>query len=289
MRQSLVGQTWSTPPLSFESYGGHLSLNARAAIALLGAALACHTEPSESGLTLTGSYGGAIAEGQAYLALVFSEGDDTVEGNGWLSGGGGLGRFLVSGTYSRPDLLLRLTPDNDADQRPDVGSSPLELTGQLQAQTILGSLSGAPDLPVDVALAQVDTTATATFQWRVDGAATLEQRGVANFTIPNELELDFSPGLEANKVVIGGRTGRPPAGVYSISPDSASYQAYVFTDQPGPDGRLFRAVSGDLRVDISTSQALIGSFAFTADEVYGTGRVTVAGSFSAGCGYPQCD
>lgn len=261
----------------------------RTALVLLVAGLACN-DPSGSDSAFGGSYGGAIADERAYLALSLSDHGGTVEGVAWWSGGGSVGRFVVSGTYSPPELLLRLTSDNDADQQPDAGSSPLELSGRLQGRTIVGSLSGAPDLPVSVALARVDTTAMAAFQWRVDGAATLEQRGVATFTIPYELELDFSPGLKSDKVVIGGRKGRPPVGVYAIGPDSASYQAYVLVDQIGGNGRLFQAVSGELRVDISTPHSLIGSFQLAADELYGTGgRVAATGSFSAGCGYIACD
>jgi hypothetical protein len=251
--------------------------------------MACGTDPSAP-VAPTGNFGGAFGDDQAYLALTLSEQDGSLVGTGWMSGGSSLGRFVISGTYTRPELEIRLAPDNDADQQPDPDTSPLELAGTLERDMIVASLSGEPDFLQDVTLARVDTTAAAVFQWSVEGAATLEQRGVASFTIPHGLELHFSPGLESDKVILGGREGRPQAGRYPIGLDTAStYQAYLLAEEPWPYGRLFQAVSGELRVDVSTPQILIGSFTFTADDVYGSGRVTVAGSYGAGCGYTRCD
>ncbi len=253
------------------------------------ALLACATDPSPPAAP-TGHFGGALGDDQAYLAITLSEHDGSVGGIGWMSGGSFLGRFVLSGTYTRPELELRLAPDVDVDQQPDPDTSPLELVGTLGPDRIVASLSGEPDFRLDVTLTRVDTTAAAVFEWSVAGATTLDQRGIASFTIPHGLELNFSPGLESDKVVLGGRHGRPQVGRYPIGLDTASsYQAYLLAEEPWPYGRLFQAVQGELRVDVSTPQVLIGSFTFTADDVYDTGRVTVAGSYSAGCGYPRCE
>jgi hypothetical protein len=161
--------------------------------------------------------------------------------------------------------------------------------GTFHREQIVARLSGEPDFQVDLTLMREDTTAAAVFQWSAEGAATSTQRGVASFTIPHGLELHFSSGVQSDKVVLGGREGRPPVGRYPIGLDTASsYQAYLFAKEPWPEGSLFQAVSGELRVDVSTPQVLIGSFQFTADDVYEVGRVTVTGWYSAGCGYSHC-
>jgi hypothetical protein len=261
---------------------------AKLRILLLAAGIGCGTDPSPPGPA--GNFETSFADDQAYLALTISERDGALAGTGWLSGGGILGRYAFSGTYTSPEVEIQLASDNDADGEPDSGAHPLTLVGTLQGAHILGRLTGEPDLQVDLTFTRVDTTAGAVFQWSVEGATTITQRGVASFTIPHGLELHLSPGLESDMVVLGGRLGRPQVGRYPIGLDTASsYQAYLFAEEPSPVASLYRAVSGELRVDVSTPQVLIGSFTFTADDVYEPRRVTVTGWYSAGCGYTRCE
>jgi hypothetical protein len=139
-----------------------------------------------------------------------------------------------------------------------------------------------------VLLQRTDTAASGIYSWTTEGSVALNERGAAGFDLPNTFALTLPGNLVDNGIRVEVSSGRPGTGEYAIAPCPAPVVALVFHHWQTGNPQYWQAITGVLRIDVSTAHALIGSFDFTATKPSGLDTILVTGSFSAGCMAVQC-
>ena len=237
-------------------------------------------------LAATGNFAGAYGR-VSYLSLSLDDSKGAVHGIGWTTYGAPVRHLLATGT-SVPDLRLQLDWDVNNDGLPDSGMAPWRLSGHVDAYTITAELA-IPGLPLTpVVLERADTAASGTYEWTAAGGVALEERGSAAFDSPNGLALTLPKQLVDNGIEMDFSSERPQPGQYAIAPYPAPLAANLFHHWQTGSAQYWQATTGLVWIDVSTSNALIGRFTFTATAPTGSDTVFVSGSFSAGCGSAQC-
>lgn len=230
----------------------------------------------------TGNYAGPYLE-TSYLSLTIEETDGDVTGTGWTTvGGGPVRHLLVTGT-STPDLQLQFDWDDNVDSLADPGLVAWSLSGRVDERGITGQLMIPGRSPTAVVLERADTAASGAYAWTAQGAVALEERGSAGFDLPNTLALELPGDIVDNGIRVDISSGRPQPGEYTIAPYPAPLSATVFHHWKTGSPRYWLAQTGVLRIDVSTTHALIGRFDLTAVTPTGQDTILVSGSFSAGC------
>ncbi|HEV2751959.1 MAG TPA: hypothetical protein VGV12_15665 [Gemmatimonadales bacterium] len=247
--------------------------------------LACGNQGPIS-LAATGNFAGSYAQA-SYLSLSLHDSNGTVSGAGWTTYGGPIRHLLATGT-SEPNLRLQLDWDVNDDGLPDSGVVPWRLSGNVDAHRITAELTIATLSPMPIVLERVDTAASGTYEWAAVGGVALDERGSAGFNCPNVLALALPTQLVDNGIEMDFTSGRPQPGQYTIAPYPAPLAANLFHHWQTGSPQYWQAVGGLVWIDVSTSNALIGRFTFTATAPTGLDTVVASGSFSAGGASAQC-
>lgn len=236
---------------------------------------------------VSGQFAGSFGPDGGHLSLTVGDSNGVVTGGGWMTVGGPVGHFVVSGT-SQPNVQLTLVADHDADGTGDPGALALTLSGQVDWRGLSGQLAIPGVAATTVLLARVDTAALGTYAWTTQGRVVMNERGNGGFDLPNVFALTLPANPVDNGVGIEVEAGRPAPGEYAIGAYPGPVRAVVFHHWSTGSPEYWQSATGVLRIDVSTAYAVIGTFEFAATKPNGLDTIVVAGSFSAGCWAAHC-
>ena len=239
--------------------------------AIVGLAVACgeSAAPPETPRSLTGSWG---ATGATFTSFALTDDAGRVTGLGWTAGSRAV---AVEGTHSGQDVTLTLY--SRAPSRAVLHT----FTGRLQGESLVGEIFNGSFVPTEVSLVRVDTVAESFGRFTFAGGLTAVDSGNASFNSSGG-ELQLVVGSSGRGLYVNAPPRRLAPGTYALGVrGSAALYGGIINNSPS-GGVNLGSVSGELRVDVSTRRALIGTVRI--DAVDGTGRpVTATATFSASC------
>lgn len=260
-------------------------LRTRAAITVACfAALGCRsTEPNQPGAP-NGSFAAPFFDGNAYLAVSLRVSGGVISGIGWSNiSDSFLGGATVTGSYNAPAVQFDLYPR--------LGGTPWHFNGTVDtlSRSVAGEFAVIVGRGFPVVLQATDTIPTGVYDLELDSGTRELLTGSAGFTYLFDarrlaLVLRTQGTVSYHTSFTWHGPTLPLSGTYETSAPGSGEPA-VGLDRVRGTGieAQYQVAAGTITIDLSDRYILAGSYTLLATDPNTGARLTLRGTFSAGC------
>lgn len=255
------------------------------ALALLSlVALACGSTEPHQPIPPNGSFAAPFFDGNAYLAVSLRESGGIISGIGWSNiTDEFIGGATVTGSYSPPAIQF--------DLHPRLGGTPWHFIGTVDtlSRSIGGEFAFVIGTGFPVVLQAADTIPTGVYDLELDSGTRELLTGSAGFSYLFDTRhlaifLQTQDSVSYHTIVTWNGPTLPVPGTYqTFPPGSGEPSGGLLRVRGNGVEAIYEVGPGTITIDVSDRYVLTGRYTLAATDPDTRARLTLRGTFSAGC------